>query len=86
MINSRITANTTEFHFGEPLSILTHVMSTEKSLDGTIRAQVDAKLNSFSTEALPTVITSIFDFPSFFFTYYFRKCESKILSHDGIIY
>lgn len=56
-MNYRITANTTEFHFGEPLSILTHVMSTEKSLDGTIRAQVDAKLNSFSTEALPTVIT-----------------------------
>ncbi|CBY19916.1 unnamed protein product [Oikopleura dioica] len=56
-MNYRITANTTEFHFGEPLSILTHVMSTEKSLDGTIRAQVDAKLNSFSTEASPTVIT-----------------------------
>ena len=44
---------------GEPLAILTHVLSTEKSLDGTIRAQVDAKLNSFSTDALPTVVTSI---------------------------
>lgn len=56
-LNYRIIANTTEFHLGEPLAILTHVLSTEKSLDGTIRAQVDAKLNSFSTDALPTVIT-----------------------------
>jgi len=57
-MNYRIIANTTKFHLGESLPILTHVMSTEKSLDGTIRAQVDAKLSSFSTDALPTVITN----------------------------
>jgi len=56
-MNYRIIANASEFLLGEPLAILTHVLSTDKSLDGTIRAQVDSKLNSFSTEALPTVIT-----------------------------
>ncbi|CAG5095035.1 Oidioi.mRNA.OKI2018_I69.XSR.g14000.t1.cds [Oikopleura dioica] len=56
--NYRIMANTTEFHLGEPLAILTPVLSTEAVPDQGVQVQLNTKLNSFNAEHLPTIVTS----------------------------